>query len=153
MKNFRLGTAPVHIKLLATSLLIIIGLTYLLLILKIFIGTEMRPVNISETYAEIEYYELTHEAHRYLPYYALFIFAIPTALFMVTSYSEKQKRFFAVAPYITMVIDIFAIYMISYLWLGFAYVVWFFGILLGLFLLALIVLNLYDVWIRKVSMN
>ena len=149
MEKFRLSSAPLSTKLLVTSLLCVIGLTYLLLVVHIWIDTEMRPSFVSEAYGGMEYIELTDHAHYYLPYYALFLFAIPITIFMATSYSEKVKSIFAVYPFIVIVIDIASMYLIPYLWLGFGMVLWLAGTCLGLTLVALFLLTMYDVWLRK----
>lgn len=153
MSNFRLSAATLNIKLVATSLLVIIGLVYLLLVAKIYLGTEMRPTLIIDSYAESEYVELTHQAHLYLPYYAIFIFALPAAIFMLTSYSENLKRFFAVAPFVTIAINIGSLYLIPYVWIGFAIVLWLFGIFLGILLLSLFILTMLDMWAGEIPVN
>ncbi len=153
MNNYRLSAASLNLKLLATSLLVVIGLAYLLLIAKIYIVTGMRPSLIIDSYAEAEYVELTHQAHLYLPYYAIFIFAIPVAIFMLTSYSENLKRFYAVVPFVTIAIDIGSMYLIPYVWIGFAMVLWLFGIFLGILLLSLFILTMHDMWAGKISVN
>ena len=153
MSNFRLSATTLNIKLLATSLLVIIGLAYLLLVAKIYLVTEMRPSLIIDSYAEAEYVELTHQAHLYLPYYAIFIFAIPVAIFMLTSYSENLKRFYAVVPFVTIAIDIGSMYLIPYVRIEFAIVLWLFGIFLGILLLSLFILTMYDMWAGKIPVN
>ena len=149
MTQFKLSTAPVSTKLLVTSLLCIIGLSYLLLVLHIWIDTEMKPSLVAEAYGGMEYIELTDHAHYYMPYYGLFILAIPVGLLMLTSFSEKLKIFFAVFPFVITVIDISSMYLIPYLWLGFAYVLWIAGTCIGTSLLILILMVLYDTWLRK----
>ena len=104
---------------------------------------------ITEAYGGMEYIELTDHAHTYLPYYAIYLFALPVVMFMFTSCSEKLKRFFAVFPFIVIVIDIGAMYLIPYLWKGFAYVLWLAGTCLGLSFFSLFLLTMYDVWLRK----
>jgi len=149
MENFRLSTAPVSTKLLVTSLICVIGLTYLLLVVHIWIDTEMKPSLVSEAYGGMEYMELTDHAHNYLPYYALFLFAIPVGIFMFTSYSENLKRFLAVWPFIVIVIDIASMYLIPYLWTGFGLILWIAGTLLGITLFIMTILTMYDVWLRR----
>lgn len=153
MSNYRLSATKLNIKLLATSLLVVIGLAYLLLVAKIYIVTQMRPSLIIDSYAEAEYVELTHQAHLYLPYYAIFIFAIPVAIFMLTSYSENLKRFYAVVPFVTIAIDIGSMYLIPYVRIEFAIVLWLFGIFLGILLLSLFILTMYDMWAGKIPVN
>ena len=153
MSNYKLSATKLNIKLLATSLLVVICLAYLLLVAKIYIVTQMRPSLIIDSYAEAEYVELTHQAHLYLPYYAIFIFAIPVAIFMLTSYSENLKRFYAVVPFVTIAIDIGSMYLIPYVRIEFAIVLWLFGIFLGILLLSLFILTMYDMWAGKIPVN
>ncbi|MFC1541220.1 hypothetical protein ACFL50_02085 [Candidatus Latescibacterota bacterium] len=149
MENFKFPSAKLSTKLLVTSLMCIIGLTYLVLAVHIWIDTEFKVSLVAESYGYMEYIELTDHAHLYLPYYWLFIFAIPTGLFMLTQYGEKLKIFFAVFPYVVTVIDIASMYLIPYLWKGFAAILVIAGSCIGTSMLALFLLIMYDVWLRK----
>lgn len=148
MDNLRLSTAPLSIKLLVTSFLCVLGLAYILLLTHIYVDTEMKPSLILKAYGEMEYSELTDIAHRYLPHYAVFLFGLPLVVFMFTSYPEKIKRIFAVYPFLLIIADISSMYLIHYLWKGFAYVLWTAGTCLGLTFLTLFILNMYDIWLR-----
>ena len=141
MENYKLSTAAISTKLLVTSLLCVIGLTYLTLVVHIWIDTEMRPSLVTEAYGGMEYMELTDHAHNYLPYYAIFLFAIPVTVFMFTSYNEKLKSFIAVFPFMVIVLDIASMYLIPYLWSGFGMILWLAGTCLGLTLLSLFFLS------------
>jgi len=150
MDSLKLSTASISTKLLVTSLMCITGLIYLTLVVHIWIDTELKPSLVAEAYGFMEYIELTDHAHFYLPYYALFLFAIPVSVLMLSSYGEGVKRFFAVFPFVVIVIDIASMYLIPYLWTGFAMVLWLAGTCLGTSLFILILMILYDVWLRKV---
>lgn len=149
MTQFKLSTSTVSTKLLVTSLLAVIGCTYLTLVAHIWIDTEMRPSLVAEAYGGMEYIELTDHAHYYLPYYGLWILAIPVTLLLLTSFSEKVKIFFATAPFIVAIVDIASMYLIPYLWAGFAMILWLAGTFIGTSLLILILMVLYDTWLRK----
>ncbi len=149
MDELKLSNASISFKLLVTSLLSIIGLIYLLLVVHIWIDTEMKPSMVAEAYGYMEYIEITDHAHFYLPYYSLFIFAIPVALFLFTSFSNTLKCIFAVYPFLVIIVDIASMYLIPYLWTGFAMVLWLAGTVLGTSLLLLTILILYDTWLRK----
>ncbi len=148
MENFKLSMAAISTKLLVTSLFCVIGLTYLTLVVHIWIDTEMRPSMVAEAYGGMEYMELTDHAHNYLPYYAIFLFAIPVTVFMFTSYNEKLKSFIAVFPFAVIVLDIASMYLIPYLWSGFGMILWLAGTCLGITLSILFALTMYDVWIK-----
>ena len=149
MEGIRLSKAPISIKLLASTLLCIIGLIYLVLLVHICIDTEMKVSLIAKAYGGMEYIELTDHAHTYLPYYSLFIFLIPITLFMFTSYSEKLKSFFAVVPFLVIVVDISSMYLIPYVSPIFATVLFIAGTFLGLTFLTLFSLLQYELWFRK----
>jgi hypothetical protein len=149
MEPIRIAKAPLSSKFLLTSLLCITGLTYLSLVVHIWIDTEFRPSLVAEAYGYMEYIELTDHAHFYLPYYALFLFAIPVAIMMCSSYSEKVKQFFAVVPFVIIVIDIASMYLIPYLWTGFAMVLWIAGTCLGMTLFVITMMLFYDIWLKK----
>ncbi len=149
MEKFKLSTASISTKLLVTSLLCIVGLTYLLLVVHIWIDTELKPSLVAEAYGGMEYIELTDHAHYYMPYYGLWVLAIPVTLLLLTSFSERVKIFFASFPFIVTVIDILSMYLIPYLWLGFAYVLWIAGTCIGTSLFIVTLMVLYDTWLRK----
>ena len=149
MEPIRIAKAPLSSKLLLTSLLCITGLTYLSLVVHIWIDTEFRPSLVAEAYGYMEYIELTDHAHFYLPYYALFLFAIPAAIMMCSSYSENVKIFFATVPFVIIIIDIASMYLIPYLWTGFAMVLWIAGTCLGMTLFVITMMLFYDMWLKK----
>ncbi len=150
MENFRLSRAPISMKLFLTSLLCIVGLIYISLLVHIWQDTEMKPSMIAKAYGSMEAMELTEHTHKYLPYYALYLFAIPVILFLFTSYSEKIKRIFAVLPFLLIVIDIGAMWLIPYVSQGFfSWVLLFAGTFLGITFFLLFILNIYDIWLKK----
>ncbi|MHB9029466.1 MAG: hypothetical protein ACYC9O_11920 [Candidatus Latescibacterota bacterium] len=153
MEGLKLSRVPISMKLLASSLLCMLGLVYITLLVHIWIDTEMKVSMIEKAYSGMEYIELTDHAHLYLPYYSLFLFTIPIFMFMFTSFSEWIKAFFAVVPYIIIVVDIASMYLIPYVSPVFAAVLWLAGTCLGLSFTTLFVLTLYDIWLRKADVG
>jgi hypothetical protein len=153
MNAVAISKAPASLKLFATTMLLIVGLVYLVLLVHIWIDTEMKAANIAEAYGGMEYIELTDHAHTYLPYYSFFVFLLPVLIFMFTSFGEGIKRFFAVFPFVVIVIDIASMYLIPYLWRGFGWVLFLAGTTLGIMFLLLFIFNVYDLWLRKPSRN
>jgi hypothetical protein len=151
MENLKLSRAPISMKLLMTSLLCVVGLIYLSLIIHIWQDTQMKPSLIAKGYCSMEAMELTEHAHKYLPYYTIYIFLVPTALFMFTSYSEKIKRVFAILPFVLIAIDIGSMCLIPFVSKNFCWTLFFAGMFLGFTFLLLFLLNLYDIWLRKVK--
>lgn len=153
MENIRVSRAPVSMKLLLTSLICISGLIYLVLLYHIFQDCEMKPSLITKGYCSMEAMELTDHAHKYLPYYSIYIFFIPTLLFMFTSFSEKAKRVLAVLPYVLIVIDIASMCLIPLVSKNFSWVLFFAGMFLSATFLLLFVLLMYDIWFRKAAVK
>jgi len=149
MVNFRLGKATLSMKLFATLLICIIGLTYITFVVQKWVDTGEWPFMVAEGYQYMEYIELTDQAHLYLPYYSLFLFAGPVILLMLTGFSENIKRFFAVFPFMVIAVDITSIFLIPYVWKGFALLLWLTGTVLGITLFTLFIMVLYDIWLRK----
>ena len=149
VNGMALSKAPASFKLFVTVMLLVVGLIYLTLLVHIWIDTQMKAANIAEAYGGMEYIELTDHAHTYLPYYSFFVFLLPVLVFMFTSFGERLKRFFAVFPFVVIVIDIGSMYLIPYLWRGFGWVLFFAGTTLGIMFMFLFILNIYDVWLRK----
>ncbi len=150
MENLRISKAPISAKLLMTTLLCMVGLIYLSLLLHIWQDTEMKPALIAKAYGSMESMELADHTHKYLPYYALYLLALPAALFMLTSYSENMKRIFAVLPFVVIIIDIGAMWLIPYAHqVFFSWVLTFAGAFLALTFFALFLMDVYDIWFKK----
>lgn len=152
MNNLKLSKLPTRIKLLASTLLCVIGLIYIILVVNIWIDTELKPSIIIEAYGDMEYIELTANAHIDLPHYSLFIFAIPVFLFMFSSYSDKLKRFMAIFPFVMIIVDVGSMYLIPYLnKVFFSYTLWVAGTCLAITFLLLFIFIQYDMWFKKQS--
>ncbi|HAZ10703.1 MAG: hypothetical protein A2047_02240 [Omnitrophica bacterium GWA2_41_15] len=150
MENLRISKAPISAKLLMTTLLCMVGLIYLSLLLHIWQDTEMKPALIAKAYGSMESMELADHTHKYLPYYALYLLALPAALFMFTGYSEKMKRIFAILPFLVIIIDIGAMWLIPYAHqVFFSWVLTFAGTFLALTFFSLFLLDIYDIWLKK----
>lgn len=151
MTTINLSSQPLSVRLFASVLLCAIGLTYITLLMHVYIDTEMKPSMVADAYKSMEYIELTTGAHEYLPYYIFFIFAPAAAIFMFTSYTEGWKRFFAVAPFLVIAGDIASMYLIHYVSPVFGYVLWAAGTCLAFMFLTLYLMTMYDIWLRRTT--
>ncbi len=149
MENFKLSRSPISMKLLVTALSCVLGLTYMLLLFHIWTDTEMKPSLVSKAYVTMEYTELTNITHTYMPYYTIYLFAVPVLIFMFTSYSEKIKRIFAVLPFILIPLDMGSMWAIPYVSPNFSWLLWSAGSLLATTFLLLFIFNMYDLWLKK----
>jgi hypothetical protein len=153
MNDLKLSSLTLKVKIYVTGLLTLVGLTYLMLVLHKWLDTGGWPYKVAEGFQYMEYIELTDHVHIFFPYYWLFVFAIPITLFMLTSFSENIKRFFALFPFLVIVVDSACVYLIPYVSTGFAMLLWLTGVILGFTLLALLMFNFYDLWFRKAAVN
>src|SRR6056297_3222949 len=119
MKMPRLSDLPVYFKLFVTMMLCMCGLTYITLLVHIWIDTQMKASMIIEAYGYMEYIELSNLAHDYFPYYTFFLFAVPALVFMFTSFPGGLKGFFGILPFLVIITDIASMYLIPYVWEGF----------------------------------
>ncbi len=151
MKNFRISGGPLSVKLLVTVMFVGIAITYLILVLHIYIDTEFKPAMIKEAYSTFEWIELTDQTHKYFPYYGIYIFAFTLITFVLgTSYSEKLKIIATIIPPVLIVLDIGSMWAIPYISASiFGWVLFFAGSFLALSFATLFVLTLYDVWLKK----
>ncbi len=146
----KLSQLPTSFKLLLSTLLCVIGIVYLVLIVNIYIDTELKPSIITEAYGDMEYIELSANAHIDLPHYALFIFAFPVLVFMFSSYSEPLKRFMAVFPFVMVIADVGSMFLIPYLnKVFFSYTLWAAGASLAITFLYLFIAIHHDLWFKK----
>ena len=150
MDTIKLSEFPVRFKLLISTLLCIIGIVYIILIVNIWIDTELKPSIIIEAYGDMEYIELSANAHKDFSHYALLIFAPPVFLFMFSSFSEKLKRFMAIFPFVMVVADVGSMFLIPYVHkVIFSYLLWIAGTTLAITFLLLFIGIQYDMWFNK----
>lgn len=151
MNNFRLKNLPLSTRLFISLFLCLTGLSYITLLLHIWVDTQMKVSMVMESYGTFEFSELAEHAHRYIFWFIL-TFAPTVAVFLATSFSEKLKRFFAIVPMLLIVSDIGSMWLIRY-WskVWFSWQLYLSGLFLaGLFLLMFILIN-YDLWLKKSS--
>lgn len=153
MKQLRVSTAPLSVKVLVTMILLGIAVNYAILALHIYIDTEFKPAMIKEAYSTFEWIELTDQTHKYFPYYSIYIFAFTLLAFVLgTHYSEKVKVFFSIFSCVMIVLDIGSMWGIPYVHAGiFTWVLFFAGNFLALSFVVIFLLTLYDIWLRKVE--
>lgn len=148
MKPITLKDAPLSFRIFTSLLLCVIGLTYLTLLGSIWIDTEMKISHIIEGYGSFEFIELIEHSFKYF-FWFVCIFAIIVFLFLLTSYSEKLKRFFAVAVPLLIVSDLSAMWLISYVKAIFAWQLYISGLMLAASFFALFLFIQYDLWLKK----
>lgn len=151
MNELKITKASVSTKLFVTAVLCLLGVTYITLLASIWVDTEMKVANVAEGYGGMEFSELVSHSHTYLPYY-LYIFAIAVGIFLFTSYGEKIKRHFALAPFVVIFIDIGSMWLIRYAnKIVFSWALLFAGIFLAISFLGIFALSMYDIWLRKIK--
>ena len=151
MESIKLFKENMSLKLLITFAIFGMCLTYGILVAHIYIDTEFQVSNIEEAYSTFDWIELVDQTHKYLPYYGIYLFAFALLIFVLgTSYSQRVKIPMVIIPNCLIFIDIGSMWAIRYVHAGiFSWVLFIAGTLLGLSFAMIIVLSLYDIWLRK----
>ena len=151
MGPIRLSKENMSLKLLITFAILGMCLTYSILVAHIYIDTEFQVSNIEEAYSTFDWIELVDQSHKYLPYYGIYLFAFALLIFVIgTGYSERLKIPMVIIPNCLIFIDIGSMWAIRYIHAGlFSWVLFIAGTLLGLSFAVIIILSLYDIWLRK----
>ncbi|MFZ5800375.1 MAG: hypothetical protein ACOY3D_03230 [Candidatus Omnitrophota bacterium] len=136
-------------RLFVVSFMCVLGLSYIPLLLNIWIDTQMKIGNIQQAYGTFEFAELVEHTGRYISWFAFtFGFAVLT-LILCTDYSEKIKSIFAVLPFILIVSDIGSMWLIRYAAPIFCWQLWFSGLSLAICFLAIFWLTIRHVLFVK----
>lgn len=151
MEPINIFKEKLSLKLLVTFAILGMCLTYSILVAHIYIDTEFQVSNIEEAYSTFDWIELVDQSHKYLPYYGIYLFAFALLIFVIgTGYPEWLKITAVIIPNCLIFLDIGSMWAIRYVHAGiFSWTLFFAGTLLGLSFAAIIVLSLYDIWLRK----
>ncbi|OGW90216.1 MAG: hypothetical protein A3A73_04845 [Omnitrophica bacterium RIFCSPLOWO2_01_FULL_50_24] len=103
--------APLSFRLLASVLLCLLGVSYLVLLASIGSDTEMKMANIVEAYRTFTTTELLEHTFKYLPWF-IGTFGATLTLFCLSSYPEKLKLFFVCAVPIAILSDMGSMWLI-----------------------------------------
>ncbi|MEW6009089.1 MAG: hypothetical protein AB1629_05615 [Candidatus Omnitrophota bacterium] len=149
MINSKLRDLELSSKLFISLFLCLTGLSYITLLLHIWVDTAMKVSMITESYGTFEFSELVGHAHTYIFWFIL-TFAPVITIFLFTSFAETLKRFFAVIPMLLIVSDVGSMWLIRY-WakIWFSWQLYFSGLLLAALFLAMFVLINFDIWLKK----
>jgi hypothetical protein len=147
MGLFKLKEMPLSVKLFTSLILCVVGLSYLTLLGSIWIDTEMKISNIIEGYGSFETIELIEHSFKYI-FWFICTFTITISIFLLTSYSDKLKRIFAVLVPLFIVSDIGSMWLIRYCSF-FAWQLYISGLTLATSFLTMFLLIQYDLWLKK----
>lgn len=155
MNDFKISDAKMSVKILATAVLMGTAITYLILVLHIFIDTEFKVSLIKEAYGGMEWIELTSHTHKYFPYYGIYIFAFIIFLFVLgTSYSERLKIVCVIVPSVLIVLDIGSMWAIPYIHAGiFSWGLMIAGNLLAMSFGCIFALTFCDIWLKQTKIG
>lgn len=149
MNNFRIKDSALSTKVFISLFLCLMGLSYITLLLHIYVDTNLQVEVVKEAYSTFEFSELVDQAHRYIFWFILTLAPV-VAIFLATSFGEKIKMFFAVMPMLLIISDIGSMWLIRYAskeW--FSWQLYLSGMALaGLFLSMFLLIN-YDLWLKK----
>ena len=156
MQEFKLSAAKASTKILVTAFLIVMGLGYLMALVNVWSKTGFTYQGVvehlcgseEEMIYPKEFSELVESSHVHLFAHPP-MFLLLGAILLFTSLSERLKKLLVPIPFIAIVLDIGSFWLTRYVAPGFAALTLFAGMLMGLSFLALFVIPLYEMWLRK----
>ena len=143
----KLKDISIATRLFISLMLCLVGLSYLTLLLGIWIDTEMKISYIIEGYGDFEFIELVEHSFRYI-FWFIGTFGITVSIFLLTAWSEKLKILFAVAVPLLIISDVGSMWFIRYSDF-FAFQLSFSGLMLAICFLSMFLLIQYDLWLKK----
>ncbi|OIO35178.1 MAG: hypothetical protein AUJ74_06965 [Candidatus Omnitrophica bacterium CG1_02_44_16] len=136
-------------KLFVASFMCVLGLSYIPLLLSIWIDTEMKVCNIQQAYGGFEFAEMVEHTGKHISWFA-FTFGLAVLTFLLTTnYSQKVKSVFAVLPFVLIISDIGSMWLIRFAPKIFCWQLWFSGFLLAICFLTIFLLTVINVLFRK----
>jgi hypothetical protein len=107
----------------------------------------MKIANVIEGYGSFEFIELIEHSFKYI-FWFICTFTITVSVFLLTSYTEKIKRVFAVLIPLFIISDIGSMWLIRYCSF-FAWQLYASGLILATSFLIMFLLTQYDLWLKK----
>lgn len=147
MEIIRLKDMSLSIRLFVSLMLCVIGLSYLTFLGNIWIDTEMKIAFVIEGYGSFEFMELIEHSFKYI-FWFIGTFTVVASLFLLSSYPEKIKRFFAVLVPLFIISDVGSMWLIRYASF-FAWQLYVSGLILAVSFLVMFVLIQCDLWLKK----
>jgi len=156
MNGISLPTLPKYAKVMLTAFLVVMGVTYLVGVAKIWNKTHFTVQGAIENergseekmiYPK-EFGDMLSVTHYHLGGWAMMFFLVLVIL-MFSSYSPGLKGFFAWPPFLLALCDAGSMWAIRYLSTGFAAPFMIVGFLMAAFFGAALILDLVNIWWGK----
>lgn len=156
MNNFRLSSAPRYMKIACTFFLLVMGLGYLMGLLNVYDKTHITYDGVVKNYRGSEEEmiygkelgDMVSVSHNHLGGIALMVFLV-LIIFLFSSFGAKLKVILSWLPFVFIILDIGSMWLTRYVAEPFAWMFMFSGAGLALLFCLLIVLSLYDLWLKK----
>lgn len=156
MNDFRLSTAPSYVKVACTFFLIVIGLGYLMGLLNVYDKTHISYDGVVKNYRGSEeemiygkeFGDMVSLSHNHLGGIAMMVFLV-LLIFLFSSFGAKLKLALGWLPFVFILLDIGSMWLTRYVAEQFAWLFMFAGAGLAALFCVLIILNLYDLWLKK----
>ena len=156
MEGFSLSEAKISAKLMVTGFLIVIALGYLMAVVNVWDKTHFTYQGIvvhsrgneEEMIYPKLFSELVQTSHVHLLGHGP-MFLLMTVILLFTSLGEKLKSILVLAPFIALILDMASLWLTRYVAAGFAGLTLVAGGLMGLSFLALFMIPLYEMWLKK----
>lgn len=156
MNNFKLSTAPKYLKIVLTFFLLVMALGYLMGLLNIYDKTHLSYdgviMHIRGSEEEMiygkEFGDMVSVSHTHISGWGM-MFLLLIIIFAFSHFSEKLKGILGVLPFVFIVLDMGTMWLTLYVAEPFAWLWMLSGGGLAFLFYLLIVLNLYELLLRK----
>ncbi len=156
MNNFKLSTAPKYLKIALTFFLLIMALGYLMGLLNVYDKSHLTYKGTiqhirgseEEMIYEKEFGDMVSVSHTHISGWGM-MFLLLLIIFAFSHFSEKLKGILGVLPFVFIVSDMGTMWLTRYVAEAFAWLWMLSGGVLAFLFYLLIVLKLYELWMRK----
>lgn len=158
MNSFRLCAAPKFLKLALTFFLLTVALGYLIGLVNVYDKTHLSYDGVlmhilgseEEMIYGKEFADLVNVSHTHITGWAM-MFLLVFIIFAFSNFGEKLKGTLGILPFVVLVLDQGFMWLTRYVAEPFAWLFMLSGFVQAFLFYLLVVLGLYDLWIRKQS--
>jgi hypothetical protein len=158
MNGFTLPRLPAFAKVMLTGFLVVMGLTYLVGVVKVWNKTHFTVQGVVENergseekmiYPK-ELPDMLSVTHYHIGGWAMMFFLV-LLIFMFSTYSPGLKTWLAWPPFLLAICDAGSMWLVRYISTGFAVPFMIVGFLMASFFGLTIILDLINIWFGKVK--
>lgn len=158
MNAFRLSTASRPAKLLLTCFLLVVSVGYLMGLVNVYDKTHLTYRGVVKNYRGSEeemmypkeFGDMVSITHTHISGWAM-MFLLVLTVFLFSGFSTALKGTLGILPFVFIILDAGSMWLTRYVAPAFASLFMFCGVVLAALFFLVVILNLYDLWLRKAS--